>query len=95
MPGDLYIFVEVLDHAIFERDGPNLYCRAPVPMVKAALGGEIEIPTVEGGRSRITIPDGAQTGRRMRLRGKGMPSLRGWCGTRLPWSPGVQRGMMG
>ncbi|MDF1679794.1 molecular chaperone DnaJ [Ponticaulis sp.] len=77
VPGDLYIFVEVLDHEIFERDGPNLYCRAPVTMVTAALGGDIEIPTVEGGRSRITIPEGAQTGRRMRLRGKGMTSLRG------------------
>ncbi len=77
MPGDLYIFVEVRNHEIFERDGPNLYCRTPVTMTVAALGGEIEIPTVEGGRSRITIPEGAQTGRRMRLRGKGMTTLRG------------------
>ncbi len=77
IPGDLYIFVEVREHEIFERDGPNLYCRAPVPMTVAALGGEIEIPTVEGGRSRITIPEGAQTGRRMRLRNKGMTTLRG------------------
>ncbi|MAT33641.1 MAG: molecular chaperone DnaJ [Ponticaulis sp.] len=77
VPGDLYIFITVKDHEIFERDGPNLYCRTPVPMVKAAMGGEIEIPTLEGGRSKITIPEGAQTGRRMRLRGKGMPSLRG------------------
>ncbi|MAP94196.1 MAG: molecular chaperone DnaJ [Ponticaulis sp.] len=77
IPGDLYIFVEVKEHEIFERDGPNLYCRTPLTMVTAALGGEIEIPTVEGGRSRINIPEGAQTGRRMRLRGKGMPSLRG------------------
>ena len=77
IPGDLYIFVEVKDHDIFERDGPNLYCRTPVPMVKAAMGGEVEIPTIEGGRSRSTIPEGAQTGRRMRLRGKGMSTLRG------------------
>lgn len=75
--GDLYIFVEIREHELFERDGPNLYCRTPVPMTKAALGGEIEIPTVDGGRSRITIPEGAQTGRRMRLRGKGMTTLRG------------------
>ena len=75
--GDLYIFVEVEEHPLFERDGPNLYCRTPVPMVKAALGGDIEIPTIDGNRSRITIPEGAQTGRRMRLRGKGMPTLRG------------------
>ena len=75
--GDLYIFVEVAEHDIFERDGPNLYCRAPVPMVTAALGGDIEIPTIDGGRARVSIPEGAQTGRRLRLRGKGMPSLRG------------------
>ena len=75
--GDLYIFVEVLEHDIFERDGPNLYCRAPVTMVTAALGGDIEIPTIDGGRARVSIPEGAQTGRRLRLRGKGMPSLRG------------------
>ena len=75
--GDLYIFIEVQEHDIFERDGPNLYCRAPVPMVTAALGGEIEIPTIDGGRAKVTIPDGAQTGRKLRLRGKGMPSLRG------------------
>lgn len=74
--GDLYIFVDVAEHDIFERDGPNLYCRAPVPMTTAALGGEIEIPTIDGGRARVSIPEGAQTGRRLRLRGKGMPSVR-------------------
>jgi molecular chaperone DnaJ len=74
--GDLYIFVEVVDHDIFERDGPNLYCRAPVPMATAALGGEIEIPTIDGGRARVAIPEGSQTGRKLRLRGKGMPSVR-------------------
>ncbi|MEL6781026.1 MAG: molecular chaperone DnaJ [Pseudomonadota bacterium] len=74
--GDLYIFVDVAEHDIFERDGPNLYCRAPVPMTTAALGGEIEIPTIDGGRARVTIPEGAQTGRKLRLRGKGMPSVR-------------------
>jgi molecular chaperone DnaJ len=74
--GDLYIFVEVVEHDIFERDGPNLYCRAPVPMATAALGGEIEIPTIDGGRARVAIPEGAQTGRKLRLRGKGMPSVR-------------------
>ncbi|MEE9380646.1 MAG: molecular chaperone DnaJ [Hyphomonadaceae bacterium] len=75
--GDLYIFVEVVEHDLFERDGPNLYCRTPVSMVNASLGGEIEIPTIDGGRARVTIPEGAQTGRKLRLRGKGMPSLRG------------------
>jgi molecular chaperone DnaJ len=75
--GDLYIFVSVKEHDIFERDGQTLYARAPVPMWTAALGGEIELPTIDGGRSRISIPEGAQTGKRMRLRGKGMPSVRG------------------
>ncbi len=74
--GDLYIFIGVREHDIFERDGPNLYCRAPVPMVTAALGGEIEIPTIDGGRAKVAIPEGAQTGRKLRLRGKGMPSVR-------------------
>ena len=75
--GDLYIFVDVAEHDLFERDGPNLYCRTPVSMVTAALGGEVEIPTIDGGRARVTVPEGAQTGRKLRLRGKGMPSLRG------------------
>ncbi|MEO0883488.1 MAG: molecular chaperone DnaJ [Pseudomonadota bacterium] len=79
--GDLYVFIDVAEHEIFERDGPNLYCRAPVPMVTAALGGEIEIPTIDGGRARVTIPEGAQTGRKLRLRGKGMSNLRGSGGT--------------
>ena len=74
--GDLYIFVEVVEHDIFERDGQNLYCRAPVPMATAALGGDIEIPTIDGGRARVSVPEGAQTGRKLRLRGKGMPSVR-------------------
>ena len=75
--GDLYIFVSVREHDIFERDGQTLYARAPVPMCTAALGGEIELPTIDGGRTRFTIPEGAQTGKKMRLKGKGMPSLRG------------------
>ena len=74
--GDLYIFVSVKPHELFEREGPNLFCRAPVPMTVAALGGDIEIPTIDGGRSKIKIPDGSQTGKRMRLRGKGMSVLR-------------------
>ena len=74
--GDLYIFVSVKPHALFERDGAHLYCRAPVPMTKAALGGEVEIPTIDGGRSKIKIPEGSQSGKRMRLRGKGMSVLR-------------------
>lgn len=76
-PGDLYIFVEVSDHKLFERDSVNLYCRVPVSMAKAALGGSIEVPTIDGGRGRVQIPAGSQSGRQMRLRGKGMPALRG------------------
>lgn len=76
-PGDLYIFVEVRDHEIFERDNVNIYCRVPVSMAKAALGGSVEVPTIDGGRGRIQIPAGSQSGRQMRLRGKGMPALRG------------------
>lgn len=76
-PGDLYIFLDVAEHPIFERDNVNLHCRVPVSMTSAALGGDIEVPTIDGGRSRVKIPGGSQSGRQMRLRGKGMPSLRG------------------
>lgn len=75
--GDLYIFIEVSPHKIFEREGSNLYCRVPVSMASAALGGDIEVPTIDGGRSRVKIPAGSQSGRQMRLRAKGMPALRG------------------
>ena len=74
-PGDLYIFMEVRQHPIFERDGTNLFCRIPVPMTTAALGGEIEAPNLDGGRSRVKVPAGVQSGKQMRLRGKGMPVL--------------------
>ncbi len=76
-PGDLYIFIEVARHKLFEREGNNLHCRVPVSMAKAALGGAIEVPTIDGGRGRVQIPEGSQSGRQMRLRGKGMPALRG------------------
>jgi molecular chaperone DnaJ len=81
--GDLYIFVSVKPHDLFERDGLDLVCQMPVSMTTAALGGEIEAPCLLGGencdgekRVNIKIPEGAQTGRTVRLRGKGMPSLR-------------------
>jgi molecular chaperone DnaJ len=74
--GDLYLFVSVQDHELFERDGPDLYCMAHVPMTTAALGGEIEAPTIDGGRVKIKIPAGAQSGKKFRLRGKGMSVLR-------------------
>ena len=75
--GDLYIFIEVAQHALFEREETNLFCRVPVSMTAAAIGGDIEVPTIDGGRSRVKIPAGSQSGRQMRLRGKGMPALRG------------------
>jgi molecular chaperone DnaJ len=74
--GDLYIFISVKPHELFEREGPNLFCNAPLPMTTATLGGEIEIPTIDGGRSKIKIPEGSQSGKRLRLRGKGMSVLR-------------------
>ena len=70
--GDLYIFIVMKPHRLFERDSADIYCRAPIPMTTAALGGQIECPTVDGSRARISIPAGAQSGRRFRLRGKGM-----------------------
>ncbi|MBV7380127.1 molecular chaperone DnaJ [Maritimibacter dapengensis] len=75
--GDLYIFIQVTEHDLFERDGAHLHCRVPVSMSAAALGGDIEVPTIDGGRSRVKIPAGSQSGRQMRLKGKGMPALRG------------------
>src|SRR3984957_1056750 len=75
--GDLYIFISLASHAIFQRDGHNLYCRAPVSFVTAALGGQIEVPTFDGAKTKITIPEGTQAGRQFRIRGKGMPVLRG------------------
>ena len=75
--GDLYIFIHVDEHPLFLRDGQNLFCQVPISVVTAALGGDIEVPNIDGGRSRVQIPEGSQPGRQMRLRGKGMPALRG------------------
>lgn len=74
--GDLYLFISVKPHSLFEREAANLFCRAPVPMTVAALGGDIEIPTIDGGRAKIKIPAGSQHGKRMRLKSKGMSVLR-------------------
>jgi molecular chaperone DnaJ len=73
--GDLYVFLSVQPHRLFRREGQHLHCRVPVPMTTAALGGSVEVPTLDGGKARITIPEGSQTGKQFRLRGKGMPSL--------------------
>ncbi len=75
--GDLYIFIELAEHEIFSRDAQHLFCQVPVSVSSAALGGDIEVPTIDGGRSRVKVPAGSQTGKQMRLRGKGMPALRG------------------
>ncbi|MEM6602672.1 MAG: molecular chaperone DnaJ [Pseudomonadota bacterium] len=74
--GDLYIFIDIKDHPIFERAEADLQCRVPVSMVTAALGGKIDVPTIDGGKARITLPEGTQTGKQFRLRDKGMPYLR-------------------
>ncbi|MBL4838733.1 MAG: molecular chaperone DnaJ [Kordiimonadaceae bacterium] len=75
--GDLYIFLSLKQHPLFKRDGDMLYCQVPIPMSTATLGGQIEVPTIEGKRARIKIPEGTQSGRQFRLRGKGMPELNG------------------
>src|SRR6267378_723252 len=74
--GDLYIFLSIAAHPFFQRDGSDLHCRAPISMTTAALGGEFEVPTIDGGKTRMKIPEGTQSGRRFRLQGKGMPVLR-------------------
>ncbi len=74
--GDLYIFVTVAAHPIFQRDGANIHCRVPISIATAALGGSIEVPTVEGSRTKVAVPAGTQSGHQFRLRGKGMTVLR-------------------
>jgi molecular chaperone DnaJ len=74
--GDLYIFLSLAPHAFFQRDGADLHCRVPISMVTAAVGGEFEVPTIDGAKSRVKVPEGTQSGRRFRLSSKGMPVLR-------------------
>ena len=74
--GDLYIFLEVAPHEFFQRDGADLHCRVPISMTSAALGGDFEVPAIDGSKVRVKVPAGTQTGRRFRLAGKGMPVLR-------------------
>jgi molecular chaperone DnaJ len=75
-PGDLYIFLSLAPHRFFQRDGANLHCRVPIPMTVAALGGNVEVPTIDGNRAKISVPAGTQTGHQFRLKGKGMSVLR-------------------
>jgi molecular chaperone DnaJ len=74
--GDLYIFLSIGAHPFFQREGADLHCLVPVSMVTAAVGGEFEVPTIDGGKTRVKVPEGTQSGRRFRLPGKGMPVLR-------------------
>lgn len=74
--GDLYIFLSIQPHEFFQRDGADLYCKVPISMVSASLGGQFEVTTLDGSQSRVKIPEGTQNGRQFRLRGKGMPILR-------------------
>ena len=75
--GDLYIFIDVNKHQIFEREGPNLYCEIPISMTIAALGGQLEAPTLDGGKCLVKVPSGVQSGKQLRLKDKGMPAIRG------------------
>jgi molecular chaperone DnaJ len=75
-PGDLYIFLSVTPHRLFLRDGANIQCRVPISMTTAALGGQVEVPTIDGTRARVNIPPGTQSGHQFRLRAKGMSILR-------------------
>lgn len=74
--GDLYVFLSVKPHKIFKREGANIFCNVPLKMTTASLGGHVEVPTIDGGRVKVTIPAGTQTGHQFRLRGKGMSVLR-------------------
>ncbi len=75
-PGDLYVVMHIEEHTFFEREGPDLHCEVPIPFVHAALGTEVEVPTLEG-KVKMRIPEGTQPGKILRLRGKGLPSLGG------------------
>ena len=74
--GDLYIFLSLRPHEFFKRDGADLFCQVPISMTTASLGGEIEVPTIDGKKARVSIPEGAQNGKQFRLKQKGMPVLR-------------------
>ena len=75
-PGDLYIFLSLKPHPFFQRDGADLFCRVPISMVTAAIGGEFNVPTLGGTEALVKVPEGTQTGKQFRLKGKGMPVLR-------------------
>jgi molecular chaperone DnaJ len=74
-PGDLFVHVSVHPHEIFQREGANILCHVPIRMTQAALGADVEVPSIDGGKARVKIPPGTQTGAQFRLRGKGMSVL--------------------
>ena len=74
--GDLYIFLSIEPHEFFQRDGADIYCRVPISMTTAALGGQFEVGTVEGNKANVKVPEGTQNGKQFRLRGKGLPVMR-------------------
>ena len=74
--GDLYVLVAIKPHKLFNRDGANLYCRVPIPMTTAVLGGELQVPSIDGSRNNVKIAPGTQTGQQLRLKGKGMNIMR-------------------
>lgn len=74
--GDLYIFLSVKPHEFFQRDGADIFCKVPISMITAALGGQIEVPAVDASVTRVRVPEGTETGKQFRLKGKGMPVLR-------------------
>ena len=74
--GDLYIFLSLTPHELFQRDSADIFCRVPISITTAALGGQFEVPTVDGGKTKVKVPEGTQSGNQFRLKGKGMPVLR-------------------
>jgi len=73
--GDLYVLLAIKPHKLFKRNGPNLHCRVPMTFTRAALGGDLEVPTIEESSAKVKIPEGSQTGQQFRLKGKGMKVL--------------------
>lgn len=74
--GDLYIFISIKPHEFFQRDGADLYCRIPISLITATLGGQFEVATLDNTKSRVKVPEGTQTGKQFRLKSKGMPVMR-------------------
>ena len=74
-PGDLYVVLQVQDHPFFRREGTGLFCEVPINLAQAALGTALEVPTLDGGQAKVTVPEGSQSGATFRVRGQGVPHL--------------------